>query len=67
MTPGHSKEFELASAAAARMLTRTTSAGRAGALGCWINPTAHRISVPFGEPGVRRARNGASCEVLTFV
>jgi len=43
MTPGYSKELELASAAAARTLTRTTSAGRAGALGCRSNPTAHSL------------------------
>lgn len=66
MTPGHSKEFELASAAAARMLTGSTSAGRAGAFGCWINPTAHVVSDPFGAPGMRGPRNGFSREVLTF-
>ena len=65
MTKGRSEEFELASAAAARMLARTTSAGRAGAFGCWINPTAH-ISGSFGSLGMRGPRNGASCEVLTF-
>lgn len=43
MTRGHSKKLELASAAAARTLTRSTSAGRAGAFGCWSNPTAHGL------------------------
>jgi hypothetical protein len=47
-TKGHSEELELASAAAARMLARTTSAGRAGALGCWTNPAAHDSQVPSG-------------------
>ena len=47
-TPGCSEEFELATAAAARMLTRTTSAGRAGALGCWIQPNRSRLSKLFG-------------------
>ena len=36
MTKGYSEELELASAAAARMLTRTTSAGGTGTFGCWI-------------------------------
>jgi hypothetical protein len=48
MTTGCSKELELASAAAARMLARTTSAGRASAFGCWSNPTAHDSQDPSG-------------------
>jgi hypothetical protein len=66
MTKGCLEELELASAAAARMLTRTTSAGRAGAFGCWINPTAHDSRGLSRLPGMRGPRNGASREVLTF-
>jgi hypothetical protein len=51
MTKGCSEELELASAAAARMLTRTTSAGRAGALGRWSYPAAREARSPLGSRG----------------
>jgi hypothetical protein len=50
-TTGRSKQSELASAAAARMLTLTTSAGRTGAFGCRNHLAAHDSRGPSGRWG----------------